>query len=527
MNHSLNYRCDDDFELDKLLVVFGEVADVGEAEYIDTYDTYLDTRGRCLAKAGLAGRCRREGRRREVDVAPVAIVPRLVMAGGEVGTSISQGEDPGRVLCRLVDEELGLKVRGFPKVQVVLRTRRRRHHITRDGMRAELFVDEISVRRSRQRRFTLFGEVHVRYLEGSHEAFDEVAGALEKLAPLIPTDASTYARALELLDLPGYVYGAPRPSFAPEDSADEVARAICLGQLRTIQSYESGTRVGLDTEHLHKMRVATRRLRAALMTFSSSFDQRNGDFLRRNFKWLAALLGDIRDLDVHQLDLRRWRQELGEVEGAGWERLGEVLKARWISARKRLLDAMATRRYQRLLERAEEAFLHTPRRRPGHPGLTSVGRVAAAALRRRGRQLRKAIRAAERTEDPEAVHALRIVGKKVRYTIEFFRPLLSPRFGRAVKRLARFQDELGLFQDSVVAGLLARELRDAALAEGDAPSYIHVLGLLLGSSLMGATFGQVKAKIALDALGGQKLLVAAREEARRLEGALLEEERVI
>jgi CHAD domain-containing protein len=299
-----------------------------------------------------------------------------------------------------------------------------------------------------------------------------------------------------------------------------VARAICSAQLATIRSYEPGTRVGLDTEHLHKMRVATRRLRAALNIFRDLFDARNGDFLQRNFKWLAAVLGEVRDLDVHQLDVPMWRKELGADPDAGWQRFSEDLHQRWLHKRELLLKALETRRYQRLMERAEEAFSKTPTRRAGHPGLEPVGLVASRAVRKRVRQFSKAVKACMQSDDPEFVHQLRIIGKKVRYTCEFFRPLFDDEFYARVKRLAAFQDELGLFQDAVVAGLLAGELAEQAIAKGELNSYTYVLGKLVGWSEMRAQLGQMRAREALSQLGGRKLVKSLLADAEGLSNAV-------
>ncbi len=509
--------CDDDFELKELLTALRAVAELSEGSSVDLNDTYLDTRTRSLARAGLAARCRRQGRRRSIRVEAVPINAALILPRAELCAEVSGRQAPASVLRRLLEQELGLKLRGTPTDQLSLRNRRQVFGVTRGTMRAELHVDDCSVRKPRQRRGLPFGKVTLEHLEGPVDLFAEVAATIADLPPLLPSSESEFLHARRLLGLPSYSYGAKAPGYGPFDSIDEVGRAICRAQLETIRSYEPGTLVGLDTEHLHKMRVATRRLRAALNTFSSMLDARNGDFLQRNFKWLAAVLGDVRDLDVHQLDVPRWRHELGSVSGDGWEKLAEALHARWLITRANLLRAMTTRRYQRLLERAEEAFAKAPQRRRGHPALEPVGGLAAAAVRKRARQFRRAIKACQRTDDPEAVHQLRIIGKKLRYTGEFFKPLFSERFTRGIKRLSAFQDELGLFQDSCVAGELAQQLRDEANERGEGASYLHVLGLLIGSSLVGAQFGQLKAEIALEKLGGIKLLASMTREADRLE----------
>ena len=74
------------------------------------------------------------------------------------------------------------------------------------------------------------------------------------------------------------------PSFGPLTSADEVARLIGAAQLAALRACEPGTRAGLEPEHLHKMRVATRRLRAALRAFAECFAPRPRQALRRELR---------------------------------------------------------------------------------------------------------------------------------------------------------------------------------------------------------------------------------------------------
>ena len=71
-------------------------------------------------------------------------------------------------------------------------------------------------------------------------------------------------------------------------------------QLGVLREKEPGTRLGEDIEELHDMRVATRRLRAALALFSTVLPVRAQTF-REELGWLGRVLGAVRDLDV-QLD---------------------------------------------------------------------------------------------------------------------------------------------------------------------------------------------------------------------------------
>jgi CHAD domain-containing protein len=61
---------------------------------------------------------------------------------------------------------------------------------------------------------------------------------------------------------------------------------------------------------------------------------------------------------------------------------------------------------------------------------------------------------AARELTPETLHALRLAAKRLRYTLEFLAPVLGNASAVRAKRIARFQDFLGVHQDAI--GLLRR-----------------------------------------------------------------------
>jgi inorganic triphosphatase YgiF len=85
--------------------------------------------------------------------------------------------------------------------------------------------------------------------------------------------------------------------LTPEMTAGEAAFAILRRQFRVFLQNEPGTRIGADIEALHDMRVATRRMRAAIGTFAPFLPPRLAWF-RAELGWVAAGLGAVRDLDV-------------------------------------------------------------------------------------------------------------------------------------------------------------------------------------------------------------------------------------
>ena len=87
--------------------------------------------------------------------------------------------------------------------------------------------------------------------------------------------------------------------IAPEKSLEECARKIITTRLHEMMSFKEGAIDGTDIEYVHDMRVASRRLRAALRNFADCFTPKKEfrGHLKR-VERITSTLGDVRDLDV-------------------------------------------------------------------------------------------------------------------------------------------------------------------------------------------------------------------------------------
>jgi CHAD domain-containing protein len=82
-----------------------------------------------------------------------------------------------------------------------------------------------------------------------------------------------------------------------------------------------------DVERVHDMRVATRRLRAAMEIFAECFPRKEHKRLLREVKALADALGERRDRDVAIEALRGAASELTATERPGLTYLQDELRA--------------------------------------------------------------------------------------------------------------------------------------------------------------------------------------------------------
>jgi CHAD domain-containing protein len=248
------------------------------------------------------------------------------------------------------------------------------------------------------------------------------------------------------------------PSATPVDHV----RASLDQRLRALLTHEPGTRTGEDIEDLHQMRVAVRRMRATLKAARPLLDAAWSDDLRAELGWLGGALGPVRDLDVLLLRLHREIASLPADEQNAGVALLDALERERTTARAAMLEALTAPRYFGLLERlAETVSAPLPTPAPGdapRPALVDLVRAEA-------RKLRRAVEKAGDDPPDEVLHALRIRGKRVRYTGELVAPSLrGTPVGKQVRRLlsatTALQEVLGDHQDACVAeqrirGLLA------------------------------------------------------------------------
>jgi CHAD domain-containing protein len=106
-----------------------------------------------------------------------------------------------------------------------------------------------------------------------------------------------------------------------------------------------------EVERVHDMRVATRRLRAALEIFEPCFPHKRWRKALKRVKALADALGERRDLDVEIELLEGIAAEGAEADRARLARLLEGLRAEQLRANEELAAFVAAKRLKKLRRR--------------------------------------------------------------------------------------------------------------------------------------------------------------------------------
>lgn len=109
-----------------------------------------------------------------------------------------------------------------------------------------------------------------------------------------------------------------------------------------------------DVERVHDMRVATRRLRAALEVFAPAFPLKRHRKALKRVKKLADALGERRDLDVEIELLEGLAPEIAEADRASLEALIEELRGQQNEANQALAPYVRRKRLKKLRRRLRE-----------------------------------------------------------------------------------------------------------------------------------------------------------------------------
>ena len=242
------------------------------------------------------------------------------------------------------------------------------------------------------------------------------------------------------------------------DGAFRLVARRCLGDLTANQE---ATCKG-DRTALHQMRIALTRLRTAILFFSPMAADSQQTQIRDELKWLNAHLGAVRDLDVavERLGAVDKRQPRAAAQYRSWDK-------RQANSHRLLARALRSVRYRRLVEDTSDWIENGPWciKRGKQATKERTAPIAAYSVDKLQRWQQKLLKKSQKLleMDAEKRHRLRLLNKKLSYSVEAFEDLFSDkRFAgqkASLKYLRRAQRALGQLNDDARGHLLAIALQ--------------------------------------------------------------------
>jgi len=342
-----------------------------------------------------------------------------------------------------------------------IRTRRHGVRVRENGGAVAVTLDAVDViENGKPKRH--FAEAEAELVGGDEKSLRRIAKVLKK-AGAIKSDQRP--KMLQALDLAPFTPDAPASRALPQL---EHLKTFLKRQLVHLLVHDVGVRLRSDPEHVHQMRVTTRRLRAVLRAARGTMLGVDWvEHLRAELSAVGAALGGVRDLDVLLAHLRLERPNVPVPERRAMPRILEALEHERRVRRRALLEMLVSDRYRTLLEHLEAAA--------GSPVVTDANARLDEIAGKEFAKLRKAVRKVGKDPGDTELHRVRIKSKRARYAAELAEGVRGKPATRFIERVKRLQDLLGEHHDGVVA---EQVLRTVVPPDGDRRMALAV-GLLL------------------------------------------------
>ena len=225
-----------------------------------------------------------------------------------------------------------------------------------------------------------------------------------------------------------------------------------IKQLNQLQLEIDGALDGKDIEYIHRMRVASRRLRNGMACFKDCLPKKKSKPWQDEIRRITHALGAARDLDI-QIDCLNnlYDDSLESSFKAGYRRVLLRLKQRRSKAQRKVSkmllklkdsDTLAKMqsRMEKLAAHSDDTYLYTPSMY--QRAFKNINTHLEAFL-----SYQDDIRSPEKIEK---LHAMRIAGKQLRYTIEIFAPIYDKALLPFTQVMKELQDQLGTIHDDDV-----------------------------------------------------------------------------
>jgi len=270
-------------------------------------------------------------------------------------------------------------------------------------------------------------EIELEFKSGKLEKFKEFVGYLTSL-PLTPSKSSKFEQGM--VHLKGVSGIEAIQKF--HEAANKILE-INVDKLKKNQ--DSLIASDKDPEKVHDLRVATRRLRAAIRVFKRILPAK-AKKIRNELGKMGRKLGKKRDLDVFSAFI----SQTVDAESVSLQKLNRQI----CRAQNKILSTLKSKHYARLLKRLENLEAERSKK--------NIFKISRDWIRKKLCRVLKIASIIDARADDKTLHKLRISIKILRYVCEFFEPLFSKyvcSLGPFIEKTIKIQDVLGDHQDAI------------------------------------------------------------------------------
>lgn len=257
----------------------------------------------------------------------------------------------------------------------------------------------------------------------------------------------------------------PPPLFTADDTLTDAGRAFFKAQLNTIHKYRDAVQNEASEKGIHETRKAMRRMRTVFKWLEPYFPPDTVRVYRKRFKKTMGRLGPARDVAVFIKKLKR-HIDKNPAQAEPLTALRDYWAGKKLEAEQAAQVSVGKKKHAKLIARFEGFVEREGEVDPAGDTPSLVRHVAPILIYQRLATVR-AYDGQLDTATIEKMHELRIHFKELRYTLEFFEPVLGTEIQALLKGLNGIQDDLGDLNDADVAlNLLQQVPDDGLLGEG-------------------------------------------------------------
>ncbi|MEA4906583.1 MAG: CHAD domain-containing protein [Chloroflexi bacterium] len=235
----------------------------------------------------------------------------------------------------------------------------------------------------------------------------------------------------------------------PDASICAFGANVLLKHLTALNQEIEGVSQAEDIEYIHRMRVASRRLRTALSVFEKCYPPVKISLWQKEIRKVTRALSEVRDTDV-QID--RLSQVLNRTREAnlrsGIRRLMLRLKQkrdRQQAGVTRAMDELVKNRVLKEMDKKITASLL--KNNAGSVYSRDLYQLSADLVQQGLDHLLEYDPITTQPEEVEKLHEMRIAAKHLRYTLEIFLPLYPGEIKPVVQAIRKVQEQLGDIHD--------------------------------------------------------------------------------
>jgi inorganic triphosphatase YgiF len=450
---------------------------------------YFDSEDRFLRDHGLTLRVRHDGDKRVQTIKSADSGVGLFERSEWEETIENDQPDISRVrgtaLGQILTDEVGKELKPVFETRI----ERTAYHLNGNGADIIFAIDEGKILASDSSQPV--SEIELELRQGNPADLFKIARDILDIVPAHLEFKSKPERGYQLLDktATGAETGFD-PELLPGMSAGRAFTLIGRACLRHLVANVPAM-LRRDETSLHQMRVALRRLRAAISLFSLVTSDTRSEAVKTELRWLAQELGPARDLDtlISEVIKPLHKQHANEP---GFASISNMFTRKRLKSYKHAQEAVQSARFRSLILDTTEWIEAGPwtisedNLKRAYREMPIEIYAAEQLSHRRKRIRRRGKRIAALS--PDQLHRLRIHVKKARYAADFFCSVYTgKKSAKQCKKirssLMQLQNCLGRLNDIVTHKALFSEIianRPKGLTEEQGRRRAFAAGLIIG-----------------------------------------------